>query len=199
MDANLTGLHKDTTMISIGLVTENDETFYAELNDYDEVQVNEWAKENIIHNLLYSAPPEDQDEYWSWGENNKFQMRGKKQEVGRYLTDWFQALLGGPQSWVAYDAGHKPKEVTKQSIELWGYCLSYDWVLMNDLWGSVGMTAPRCLYHIPYDLATCLKIVTCPEEYLRHYEASENALVAARAIQVWHMDLEKEVKRKRKK
>ena len=37
-DTEFTGLHKNTTLISIGLVTENGKTFYAEFTDYDESQ-----------------------------------------------------------------------------------------------------------------------------------------------------------------
>jgi DNA polymerase III epsilon subunit-like protein len=35
-DTEFTGLHKDTTLISIGLVSEDNRKFYAELIDYKE-------------------------------------------------------------------------------------------------------------------------------------------------------------------
>ncbi len=50
-DTEFTGLHKYTSLISIGLVAENGATFYAELNDYDINQVSPWIKKNIIRNL----------------------------------------------------------------------------------------------------------------------------------------------------
>ncbi len=50
-DTEFTGLHKDTTLISIGMVTADGREFYAELNDYDETQVDDWLKENVIANL----------------------------------------------------------------------------------------------------------------------------------------------------
>ena len=34
-DTEFTGLHRNTTLISIGLVSEDGRTFYAEFNDYD--------------------------------------------------------------------------------------------------------------------------------------------------------------------
>ena len=37
-DTEFTGLHKDTTLISIGLVSECGKTFYGECYDYDENQ-----------------------------------------------------------------------------------------------------------------------------------------------------------------
>lgn len=51
MDTEFTGLHKNTTLISIGLIAENGREFYAELNDYDDGQVNEWIFNNVIKNL----------------------------------------------------------------------------------------------------------------------------------------------------
>ena len=39
-DTEFTGLHKDTTLISIGLVSECGKTFYGECYDYDENQID---------------------------------------------------------------------------------------------------------------------------------------------------------------
>ena len=43
-DTEFTGLHKNTTLISIGLVAENGDKIYAELNDYDKSQIDEWLQ-----------------------------------------------------------------------------------------------------------------------------------------------------------
>ena len=51
-DTEFTGLHKNTTLISIGLVAETGETFYAEFTDYDKKQCNEWITENVLKHLL---------------------------------------------------------------------------------------------------------------------------------------------------
>ena len=50
-DTEFTGLHKDTTLISIGLISEDNKTFYAEFTDYDESQCDDWMKTNVIYNL----------------------------------------------------------------------------------------------------------------------------------------------------
>ena len=54
-DMEFTGLHKGTTPISIGLVTEYGRKFYAEFTDYDRNQVNDWIKENVISNLKFKG------------------------------------------------------------------------------------------------------------------------------------------------
>lgn len=82
-DTEFTGLHKNTTLISIGLVAENGKKFYAELNDYDKNQVDNWIQENVIDNLLNRS--EDNDyctpNWYYWGN---------KQFVGEKLFKWLQ-------------------------------------------------------------------------------------------------------------
>lgn len=52
-DCEFTGLHKDTTLVSIGIVAENGKKFYAESADYDENQCDDWIKENVLaHTIL---------------------------------------------------------------------------------------------------------------------------------------------------
>jgi len=50
-DTEFTGLHKNTTLISIGMVSEDGKEFYAELNDYDQSQIDDWLRSNVIANL----------------------------------------------------------------------------------------------------------------------------------------------------
>lgn len=47
-DTEFTGLHQGTTLISIGLVAESGEEFYAEFNDYDASQINDWIDINVL-------------------------------------------------------------------------------------------------------------------------------------------------------
>lgn len=52
-DTEFTGLRKDTTLVSIGIVAENGKKFYAEFSDYDESQCDDWIKENVLkHTIL---------------------------------------------------------------------------------------------------------------------------------------------------
>ena len=55
-DTEYTGLHQQTTLISIGLVSQDGKTFYAELNDYDTQQINPWLNENVIKRLKFQEP-----------------------------------------------------------------------------------------------------------------------------------------------
>ncbi|WP_167483396.1 3'-5' exoribonuclease domain-containing protein [Leptospira bandrabouensis] len=47
-DTEFTGERADTTLVSIGLVTLSGESAYFTLNDYDQSQVSDWLKENVL-------------------------------------------------------------------------------------------------------------------------------------------------------
>lgn len=51
-DTEFTGLHKGTTLISIGCVSEFGDQFYFELTDYDKTQIDDWLKSNVIAHLI---------------------------------------------------------------------------------------------------------------------------------------------------
>ena len=50
-DTEFTGLVPGTTLISLGMVTEKGDKFYAEFTDFDRSKVTDWIKENVIENL----------------------------------------------------------------------------------------------------------------------------------------------------
>jgi hypothetical protein len=187
------------TLVSIGLIADTGETFYAELNDYDVMQVDEWLKEHIIKNLLYAPPLKGEEEYWIWDKNLNVRMRGNKQEVSRYLADWFQAILGGPVSFMYYSGVREPFLIENHCIEIWSDCLSYDWILFNDLWGSAFNT-PKCVYYIPFDICTYFKLKGVDPDISREEYASlssssnkHNALWDAKVIKKCFEKLSAEV------
>ncbi|WP_270167568.1 3'-5' exoribonuclease domain-containing protein [Paenibacillus sp. SYP-B4298] len=143
-DTEFTGLHQNTTLISIGMVAEDGRFFYAELNDYDVSQVGEWLKSNVIEKLLFQAPPEGQHEYWAQSRVKpdvslhtawNLQMRGNMAEVVDSLREWLTQF---------------------DNVEIWSDCLAYDWVLFCDLFGGA-MRIPDNVYYIPFDICTLFK------------------------------------------
>jgi hypothetical protein len=110
-DTEFTGLHKDTTLISIGLVDENDRTFYAEFTDYDESQCDDWIKENVINKLLLPKPV-----CLNYNvENTWCNVKGDKLLIQTTLDQWLSK----------YDA-----------VELVSDCCHYDMVLFVDIFGG---------------------------------------------------------------
>lgn len=51
-DSEFTGLHKNTSLISMGFVTDTGDKLYLEFNDYDRSQCDKWIKDNVISNLF---------------------------------------------------------------------------------------------------------------------------------------------------
>lgn len=50
-DCEFTGLRQNTTLISLGIVSEDGKKFYAEFTDYDVEQLDDWIEENVIEKL----------------------------------------------------------------------------------------------------------------------------------------------------
>jgi hypothetical protein len=139
-DTEFTGLHQNTTLISIGMVAEDGRTFYAECNDYSLGQVDEWLLDNVIANLRWTrqggqAPAWEDMPEGDIREGNIW-MWGSAQAVGRSLAAWLSV---------------------HDQVEIWSDCYAYDWVLFCDLFGGA-LNIPDCVYYIPFDLATLLKV-----------------------------------------
>lgn len=147
-DTEFTGLHQGTTLISIGIVSEDNRTFYCELNDYDKSQLNDWLKENVIKNLTLCAPPEGEDEYFSAARHNmnlvpndlysmySVIMRGSMEDLKRELTKWLE---------------------TFDQVTFWSDCLAYDWVLFNQIFGHA-FNIPKNVLYIPFDICTLFQM-----------------------------------------
>jgi len=129
MDTEFTGLHQQTSLISIGLVAENGETFYAELRDYDKDQVDEWLEENVINNCLFITGKKE--------PNNINEFFQANPVVCEKLSEWLNGF------------GEK--------IDIWSDCLAYDWVLFNQIFGHA-FNLPESVYYIPFDICTLMKI-----------------------------------------
>ena len=163
-DTEFTGLHQKTTLISIGLVAETGETFYAELTDYDKSQVNDWVRDNVIAKLTL------QNEGYV-GPYESMNVRGNSELVQTKLRDWLNQF---------------------EQVEMWSDCLAYDWVLFNNIFGTA-FDIPKNVYYIPFDICTLFKIkgidpdisrekFGCGEDYAEM--PKHNALWDARVIKM---------------
>ena len=132
-DVEFTGLQKDTTMISIGLISADGKMFYAELTDYDEKLCDDWIKNNVFPNLLTKQPADLTDYVPNYHIGNKY-------NIARALTNWFNQF---------------------DTVELVADVGHYDMVLLIDLFGHAfklpNNVAPT--YHdVNQDIARCYKI-----------------------------------------
>ncbi len=130
LDTEFTGLQKNTSLISIGIVDESNNKFYAEFTDYDKdfISSNNWLKKNVIDKLWINNKSLilDDVEYYF----------GDKETIRLKLEKWLS----------------KYKEVT-----IWADCLAYDWVLFCDIFDGA-LNIPSNINYIPMDLATLFKV-----------------------------------------
>lgn len=131
-DSEFSGLHKDTSIISLGMVTDDDMAFYAEFTDYDKKQVENdlWIQENVIDNLLFNKTEPFCNQLGSMTL-----CKGTKKEIQLHLSAWLRRY---------------------SKIELWSDVHHYDVVLLFDLWGHA-FKIPENIYYIPFDIATMFK------------------------------------------
>ena len=81
-DTEFTGLHKDTTLISLGAISEDGQTFYAEFTDYDKSQVDGWIHDHIIKSTKFLCPDYEEtgDKIWVRYENG-IEIEGDKKNM----------------------------------------------------------------------------------------------------------------------
>lgn len=130
LDTEFTGLHQKTTLISLAMVAESGEEFYAEFTDYDSSQLTDWLVEKVISKL--------------WITNNQPYERVQN---GTYLNGDRATIKEALQKWL----------VQFEGIEMWADVLAYDWVLFCELFGGA-FNIPGNIFYAPFDLATALRI-----------------------------------------
>lgn len=144
-DTEFTGLHKNTTLISIGIVSEDGRTFYCELNDYNESQVNDWIRENVIAKLKFRRPAKDEDEPFA-------ATRHESNPVPNNLYNGYSVEFRGTMADLRYQLNTWLNQF-KETCYFWSDCLSYDWVLFNHIFGDA-FSIPENVYYIPFDICT---------------------------------------------
>lgn len=171
-DTEFTGLHQGTTLISIGLIAETGQTFYAELTDYDKSQVDAWLQDNVISKLCLS-------EFDNVAYFDKWTLRADKETVKEGLQKWFSQF---------------------GTVEMWSDCLSYDWVLFCQIFGHA-FNIPKNIYYIPFDICTLFNSKQIDPDISREDFVSDmtniigiarkhNAIYDAEIIRLCHRKLE---------
>lgn len=176
IDTEFTGLKQDARLISLALLTENGQVFYAEFTDYPG-SVDPWIEENVIKGLFLEAPAPGKPGRAEERENMLL-IKGDTSYILPFLHDWISQF---------------------NDVEIWGDCLSYDWVLFCELFRGA-LDIPSNIWYIPYDICTLMEAKdidsdTNREEILESIEDDEimdfswlkkhNALFDAYLIYLW--------------
>ena len=169
-DTEFTGLRKNTTLISIGIVSDDDKKFYAEFCDYNFTYCDKWIKENVIDNLILPNVKQSEElekVYREWeGEGYTVIKHGNSDTFyGRHglmferHNDCITEVLGC-KSMIA-DA-LKRWLIQFNSVQFVSDVCHYDFVLLIDLFGTA--------FDLPENVnPACVDI---NQEIARHYGIS---------------------------
>lgn len=166
-DTEFTGLHQKTTLISIGMISECGKTFYAELTDYDQSQVNDWIQKNVIDNLFLKKPSNPNVEviinYTEFKAKGNVTYCGERSLLAYTIKDWLDQF---------------------EKVEIWSDCLSYDWVLFNNIFGHA-FNIPKNVYYIPFDICTLFKAKGIDPDISREEFSGMNGSEAKKHNALW--------------
>lgn len=129
-DMEFTGLKQNTTPISIGLISEFGDTFYAEFTDYDKKDVNEWLSQNVIDKLKLTA---------SYNNEPHPRILSRKQIISIKLNYWLKELLK------KYHIGH-------DHIQFVSDVCHYDFMLLIDILSGDALSLPEYISPACYDV-----------------------------------------------
>lgn len=127
-DTEFTGLRKDTTLISMGLVSEDGKELYLEFTDYDKTQCDEWVNEHVLKNTIIKGNSNIIDIVLD--ETNY--RKGTKDELRQVLVEWLQQF---------------------DTVELISDVCHYDMVLFIDIFGTA-FDLPDNICPVCYDINT---------------------------------------------
>ena len=132
-DAEFTGLHQSTTLISIALSADDGREFYAEFSDFNHEQCDDWIKENVLSLTQWINKPDTQP--FVEKTDDLSLCFGDSEFIKEALLVWLSD----------YD-----------SIEIWADCLAWDWVLFCELFGGA-LSLPKQIFYMPFDLVMLFK------------------------------------------
>lgn len=155
-DCEFTGLHKETTLISIGLISECGKTFYSECTDYTRSQVNSWVKKNVISKLKFRCPSSSRQIKRFQDIDGNIEFCGESYHMREKLRNWLSQF---------------------ENVEMWSDCLSYKWILFNDIFQVAISDMPKNVYHIPFDICTFFKIKGIDPDISREEFAKEGCSI----------------------
>lgn len=112
-DTEFTGLHKRTSLISIGIVAENGKKFYAEFSTYRENQCDDWIRENVIKHTI---------------------LGGNEALAKRLGEDSDTTVVIGSKADIRYELGEWLKQFDE--VQFVSDVCHYDMVLLIDIWGD---------------------------------------------------------------
>ena len=133
-DMEFTRKHQLTTSISIGMVSsDGSKEFYAEFNDYDYSQVDQWLQTNVIDILTLTDEPDG------------FLEQSPSKTLVKGTVEHVFCSSGGLRDWLSQWDG---------PIIMASFGNNYDWVLFRELFKKANLEFPSFITEWPIDIAS---------------------------------------------
>ena len=189
-DLEFTGLHKNTTPISLGIVSGDGRKFYAEFADFDVKQCGEWIKENVLSHLCLPKLLGRNTLAETWREKDHWKKNGYLVADGHLISnEWFGGVyptcrtngdvkeVVGDKSWV--NACLQDWIQQFDSIQFVSDVCHYDFVLLIDLLtsGGAALDLPESISPVCIDLN---------QEIARHFQISSREAFDMSREQIVH-------------
>lgn len=158
-DTEFTGLHQNTTLVSIGLVSDEGERFYAELTDFDDSQCDEWITKNVLNHLIVSGNVKLEAELEQDGMTTT--VIGNKEYVREQLLEWLDNY--------------------KDNIQFVSDVCHYDMVLLCDLLAGGAILLPQYINPFCHDLCQDIAMILDISEKAA-FDISREQLLTDRGI-----------------
>lgn len=145
-DTKFTGLVPNTTLISIGMVAETGEKFYAEFTDYNKDLVTDWIQENVIDNLVLMP-------FESIYKKDCWMFSGSTWYIRDRLLIWFEKISGAKyETFQAKGKIYINPEFPGKQIQLVSDVCHYDmYLLVNQIFGGA-LNMPDNINQVCYDI-----------------------------------------------
>lgn len=130
-DTEFTGLHKDTTLISLGIITDTGESFYAEFTDYDQTQIDDWINNNVINSTKYIKSAKNLEAKYVMYTESRREVVGHKDFIREQLEEWLEEIRDNKMVQFVSDVCH------------------FDFTLLIDIFGTAfdlpTFVSPACV------------------------------------------------------
>ena len=83
-----TSLSPDAQIISIGIISDCGNSFYAEFSDFDINRCDDWVKENVVSKLEFYPKVGNSNKDGLHSDANPFKVGGTFDDVKFYLKEW---------------------------------------------------------------------------------------------------------------
>jgi len=128
LDTEFTSLQQNAFLLSIALVADNEESFYAEFTDYPMADISPWIKENVLDNFIL------EDDLETILEGTHWRLKADRKKIHIALEKFIKQF---------------------ETIIIWADHVAYDWVFFCELFGGA-LQLPKNIHYMPMDLPTAL-------------------------------------------